>query len=331
MSASTHEAMANGSGNRIQFDSDALPERERFPMFCEEMRRYAALDICRRGGDGNFRASIDLQRANAIGIGHITTTPSDYGRSAPLIRDGDDALCVVLCLNGAAYQTQRDDDRGLQAGEGVICDNGYVGSIHVLAESQFWSLKIPRPMIARQLPDVSRFAGMKLDRSPAARRLLFGYLRSMRELDLTADRTAAARCEEHVVDLIALTLGAQGEARRLAEERGVRAARRTAVLRAIEGRSDDPGLSAAAVAATLGVTARYVHLLLEETGKSFTHHVLERRLKRAGALLCDPRWRHRRIADIAAEAGFTDLSYFNRAFRRHFGATPSDMREGAPR
>jgi hypothetical protein len=69
-----------------------------------------------------------------------------------------------------------------------------------------------------------------------------------------------------------------------------------------------------------------LHLLLEETGKSFTHHVLERRLDKAAALLRDPRWRDRKIADIAAEAGFTDLSHFNRAFRRQYGATPSDLR-----
>jgi AraC-like DNA-binding protein len=69
-----------------------------------------------------------------------------------------------------------------------------------------------------------------------------------------------------------------------------------------------------------------VHLLLEETGKSFTRHLLERRLASAAALLCDAAWRHRRIADVAVEAGFTDLSYFNRAFRRHYGATPSDIR-----
>jgi AraC-like DNA-binding protein len=107
--------------------------------------------------------------------------------------------------------------------------------------------------------------------------------------------------------------------------RGTRCA---AILRVIESRSSDPNLNAITVAEMLGVTPRYVHLLLEETGKSFTHHVLERRLERAAALLRDPRWRYRKIADIAAEAGFADLSYFNRTFRRRFGATPSAMREG---
>jgi AraC-like DNA-binding protein len=102
-----------------------------------------------------------------------------------------------------------------------------------------------------------------------------------------------------------------------------------AILRAIESQSDDPNLNATAVAASLRITPRYVHLLLEETGRSFTHHVLERRLERAAVLLRDRRWRDRKIADIAAEAGFTDLSYFNRAFRRRFNATPSAIRASA--
>lgn len=106
--------------------------------------------------------------------------------------------------------------------------------------------------------------------------------------------------------------------------------RRAAILRAIENRSGDPNLSAVAVAKLLGITSRYVHLLLEDTGKSFTHHLLGRRLEKAALMLRDARWDHRKIADIAVEAGFTDLSYFNRAFRRKFGMTPSGMRERGP-
>ncbi len=113
------------------------------------------------------------------------------------------------------------------------------------------------------------------------------------------------------------------------DEPGLRAARRAAILREIDRRSADPDLSALTIARQLGVTPRYVHLLLEVTGKSFTHHVLERRLQKAATLLRDPRWRQRKIADIAAAAGFNDLSYFNRTFRRHYDATPAAMRAPA--
>jgi AraC-like DNA-binding protein len=45
----------------------------------------------------------------------------------------------------------------------------------------------------------------------------------------------------------------------------------------------------------------------------------------------DPAFARRSIVAIAYEVSFGDLSYFNRAFRRRFGATPSDVREAARR
>jgi AraC-like DNA-binding protein len=119
------------------------------------------------------------------------------------------------------------------------------------------------------------------------------------------------------------------ETRKQVKEDSVRARRRAAILHEIERRSSEPNLTAIAVATLLGITPRYVHLLLEETGRSFTHHLVACRLETAAALLRDPHWRDRKIADIAAEAGFTDLSYFNRAFRRRYGATPSEIRAAA--
>jgi AraC-like DNA-binding protein len=118
-------------------------------------------------------------------------------------------------------------------------------------------------------------------------------------------------------------------ARELVEERGVRAARRAAILQAIESRSSDPDLSASTIAAELGITSRYVHRLLEETGRSFSQHVLDERLDKAARMLRDPRLQDRRVADIADAAGFQDMSYFSRAFRRRFGMSASDMRAAA--
>jgi AraC-like DNA-binding protein len=46
-------------------------------------------------------------------------------------------------------------------------------------------------------------------------------------------------------------------------------------------------------------------------------------------MLTDPRWADRSVASIAFDAGFGDLSYFNRSFKRCYGATPSEVREAA--
>jgi AraC-like DNA-binding protein len=45
----------------------------------------------------------------------------------------------------------------------------------------------------------------------------------------------------------------------------------------------------------------------------------------------DRRYLHLNIAQIIHESGFGDISYFNRAFRRRYNATPSDIRAAARR
>ena len=109
----------------------------------------------------------------------------------------------------------------------------------------------------------------------------------------------------------------------------LRPTRLSGVLNAIENHSADPKLRAGAVAALLGITPRYVHVLLEETGKSFTQHLLQVRLRKALALLREPRAHQRKVSGIALEAGFADLSYFSRVFRREYGTTPTAVRESA--
>ena len=67
-------------------------------------------------------------------------------------------------------------------------------------------------------------------------------------------------------------------------------------------------------------------MLFEEDGATFTDYALEQRLIAAHRMLSDARLRHLTIGAIAYQAGFGDLSHFNRSFRRRFGATPSEIR-----
>ena len=91
----------------------------------------------------------------------------------------------------------------------------------------------------------------------------------------------------------------------------------------------DPNLSVSVVAARQRVTPRYVHMLFEGEGATFSEYVVGERLMRARRMLSDPRFAGRAIGTIALTVGFSDLSYFNRTFRRRFGMTPSDVRAAA--
>ena len=241
--------------------------------------------------------------------------------------DSDDLLLGVS-LRGGCVLHQRSREAVIGQGEAVLASAAHPVDVVIGTTSRHISLRLPRAILEAGIADLDACMARRIPSNSEGLPLLISYVDAFRFTELTNP----AFCDlvvSHVYDLVALLLGAKGDARHLAQQRGARAARLAAILREIERRSGDPGLNAATIALSLGVTPRYVHLLLEETGKSFTHHVLERRLDKATAMLRGPRWRHRKIADIAAEAGFTDLSYFNRAFRRHFGATPSDIRQTA--
>jgi AraC-like DNA-binding protein len=114
-----------------------------------------------------------------------------------------------------------------------------------------------------------------------------------------------------------------------AHEPALRPALLRALMAFVDARLDDPGLSVAMTAAHLGVSKRYVHRLCEGTGRSFTEHVVDRRLDRALAALTAPppsEGRGPTIAEIAYRSGFSDLSHFNRRFKARFGATPRELR-----
>ena len=62
---------------------------------------------------------------------------------------------------------------------------------------------------------------------------------------------------------------------------------------------------------------------------TFSEYVLDQRLALAYRLLSDPRCAGEKIASVAFAAGFGDVSYFYRAFRRRFELLPSDVRAQA--
>jgi AraC-like DNA-binding protein len=312
---------------KLHFSTDDLPERNRIEEVCEIYGRTIIKHDIEPVGEEPFHFEADLCGVAGLGVAAVAVSPCRAPRRAEHI-DGDD-LTFNVSLSGGRVVRQRDREALVVAGEAVLMTGADPGVVSIWRRSRLISLRIPQKMVRPAIADFDGCLLCPVRRDVPALRLLTSYVDAIRNTEALAAPALRDVVVTHVYDLVVLALGAGRDARALAENRGQRAARQAAILRAIEGRSGDPGLSANVVAAALGITPRYVHLLLEETGKSFTHHLLEKRLERAATLLRDPRWYNRRIADIAGEAGFTDLSYFSRAFRRRFGAAPSDVREAA--
>jgi AraC-like DNA-binding protein len=308
----------------FRLSTDELPEQTRFEAFREVYGRTILKHDIELIAGSPFRFDGFLCSMPGLGLATALVSPCRAPRGPQHI-DGDD-LVLSIILSGGRVVHQRGREAVIRAGEAVLTSGADPGVVSITAASRQISLRVPRAALAPAIVDLDTSLLRPIPHNDPTLLLLIGYVEAVRDAGAAATPALQDLTVSHIHDLVSLTVGAEREARHLAEQRGMRAARQAAILRAIETRSSDQGLSAVAIAAELGVTPRYVHLLLEETGRSFTRHLLERRLERAAALLRDTRWRDRRIADVAAEAGFADLSHFSRAFRRRYGASPSDIR-----
>jgi AraC-like DNA-binding protein len=158
-------------------------------------------------------------------------------------------------------------------------------------------------------------------------KLLLGYANVLlTDVPLASPPELRHLIVSQITDLVALTLGATRDAAHIAEGRGVPAARLHAAKAYVMENSGRQNLSVADVAKHLGVSNRHVQRLFESDGTTFSTFLLDYRLACAYRMLCKSQYGHWGIGKIADYAGFADLSYFGRSFRKRYGSTPRDIR-----
>jgi len=204
------------------------------------------------------------------------------------------------------------------------------GDIRSADPHDFWAIAIEQTLLGELVGDVEDVVARPLRHSHPALLHLRRYLEILPSaLETQEDQDLFAHIGASLVDLVALALGARGDAAELAGRRGVRAARLHEIVKDIRARFTEPTFSPRDLARRAGVTERYIQDLLHDSGSSFTQRVLELRLQRARAMLTDRRYDRLKIGEIASASGFNEIPYFNRCFRRRFGTTPTQSR-GAP-
>jgi len=96
----------------------------------------------------------------------------------------------------------------------------------------------------------------------------------------------------------------------------------TKALQIIENHLTESEFSSDDFCKEIGISKTHVYRKLKAlTNQSFTEFVRTIRLKRAASLLS---MKSGNLTEIAYQTGFTNLSYFSRSFKEHFGVNPSE-------
>jgi AraC-like DNA-binding protein len=307
----------------IRFSTRGLPEGERLSRWREEFGRSLLRVEIEPVSSLPFHAEAKLRALPGLRTADCLGPPMRFERTPALAADGDDSIGFVINRARAAVASQRGREVALRAGDAVPI---LTQEPAILTTEHHLGVLVPRAALASRLSNIDD-AGMRvISRRAEAMRLLTGYISMVDDKLTLGTPELRDTVISHLHDLIALALTQNS----VIGESGLSAiadARLNAALYYITAHFHEPELSLADAARDQGVSPRYLQRLIEAAGTTFTMRVTELRLQRAFALLCEAHDGSKRISDIALQAGFFDISYFNRLFRSRFGDTPRGVRQ----
>jgi AraC-like DNA-binding protein len=316
----------------VRFSTADLPENMRVATWREHYGHTVLRADIAPADDASFDAAVVSRTLPGLQLVSGRYTAARIIRTREMIADGNDDLSLLVNQTGNVTVHARGREVTLRENDAVLISSGAAVVFDRRSFGESIAIRIPHSMLSAVVVDIDDAIMHHIPRDTAALKLLTSYSNTLLGGDLAVETPALRRhVATHVLDLVALTLGATREAADVARSRGIRAARLRAAKIYIIENINRHDISIGSVTAHLGVTPRYLQRLFESDGTTFSAFVLGRRLACAHRMLSDPHSMQRQVSAIAYDAGFGDLSYFNRCFRRLYGATPMDVREAAAR
>ena len=311
-----------------RLSTENVPRSHRLAFVHDFVARHiGGLDF-RPADRDEFRIDMEaMLLPGGLTVGRGFYAPMGGARTRRLIQDGREHY--LLTLHTEDHEVSVDGGRTIKvsAGDALLVNEAICFDFWQGKPMTVEVLSFDRQLLANLAPRIALEANYVVPAAAASLPLLAGYARSLRDSP-PASAKAGEIASRHIYDLMALVLDSfvRGGAERNGSS--IAAARLKLVRKDILERLADPELRIEAVALRQGITPRYIQRLFESENTTFSDFVRDRRLELAFRLLRERDPASCSITTIAYDAGFSDITSFNRAFRRRFEATPSEVRAG---
>ena len=269
-----------------------------------------------------FQGTISRTDVASIQISRVEATKHVVLRlRSHIARSIGDVYFVNLQLDGVGRYTQRGHEQICGPGDLAIVDTTEPFEIANCRNFSLFCFAVPRQLLPGALAERPRLRLSATEAGRALSRTLSGHA----ELCLRSEPNSgiSAFGAQHVVDLIS---HAPGILEGRSPERAGLSVLLSMMLDHIDRHVDDPELCAATLALKFHCSQRYVHKLFSTTGRSVGEHINGQRILVCTRNLLDHAHRRATIAEVAFNAGFRDISYFNRLFKRSTGVAPREFR-----
>ncbi len=276
----------------------------------------------------NFVGELIGSRCGAIGVHRITSDPLNVARTAQAISRSAKEFYYLLCMPDSPWSVSHGGRQvALNPGDLVVIDSREPYELRFPSGGTSFSLELPVAWMKNWVPNPDALTGQRLDARAGWAATLSSFLKALTPEGAAAGHLPETLLNDQLGGLIALVADSAAPHTRL--ERVQPRSLSTAVLRALQEHYAMPGLTAAHIARTLGVSDRTVHRAMGAQRLTFSAALMRERMDAARRMVGDARFAGLTLGEIGRRVGLLDPSHFVRQYRRYFGETPGRDRRRA--
>jgi AraC family transcriptional regulator, positive regulator of tynA and feaB len=280
------------------------------------------LEIEAATGSG-FSARLEQCQLGPVTLNFLGATSQQVTRSRGAIARSDKTEFHLLYLAAGEFQLDcLGRSTQVYSGDCVLIDSSEPHRARCPQPTRCVILQLPRDWLRSWVLDPQSLVGRVLRAQNGWPAALAAVISNLQPGELDTLALPGGVVAEQIAALLTLSAGSP----RPAVSRRDDLYRR--LLRVLQDRYHEAGLSPAEVATELGISPRYLHYLFASKGTTFGRQLTRARLGRARDLLSERRFSGMSIGEIASCCGFAEASHFARCFRESFGSAPAAYRAG---
>ena len=304
-----------------------LKVEERFDywreIICDE---FVKLD-CENIADGDFIG--ELRGGVAVGnlqFSEVMSNPQLVERSKSQISKSTEAdFLISFQIEKQGLVSQNGREALLTPGSFALYDSTQPYRLTFNQRFHQLIVQMPKDVLSRHLMNPEQYTAIPISGQTGLGAVLRNFIFSLAK-ELRNVQQAPVELSENLVNMIAMAFSSSVMLDQIGDNSIVRDSLKRRILQYIENNLCNSELSNQQVAEAQNISTRYLHKLFQGETETIHSLILNKRLEKSAMLLKDPAYAGHSIERVAYSVGFSSPAHFSRAFKKHFGQSPSECR-----
>ena len=288
---------------------------------------YFPLSLSYRDENAPFRGDLKVWKTDDqdFSLSRLTSDGLVYSRDqSQIAADPESSFLVTIPQRAGVFFEQGGRSLRCEPGQFLVERGDLPYRFGYEQANAMWVFKVLDASMKHRVRGVERYAQHCFEANTGMGRAFVEFLAICASRFDECSRDERQRLFEQALSMLSLVLEKDDRVL-VSDQSQLKSAHLMRIERFISARLGDPELGPSMVAEGCGISLRYLHKLLSETGHSVNDWIRMQRLEAARRDLCDLA-EGVSIGEIAYRWGFSDQAQFCRAFRRRFDCSASEMR-----